>query len=330
MMRVATLIGVVLVLAAPAARADDRKDQARRDVAAGLAAQGAGHYDEAIALYKRAYEAIPHPELLFNLGQACRLKGDAEAALGYYRRYLAAEPNGRAAGDAQRWIDALGKRPVPGPAEPAHRAGEPRKPEAVPHPAAGPAEPAHRAGEPRKPEAVPRPGAAGTASAAGTVESPSAEPPREPAPVPSASPAGAAPAPDGSATANLAVTSAPTDAGRSHDQPYTWITAAGGGAVLAGGLVFGGLARSKRNAATAICGSDRVCDTAADTQRANALLAQSRTRGTASTVLVAIGAAGLATSGVLWWLGRRGDAAQTAIAPVAGPGTVGLALGGAF
>src|SRR5947208_2041524 len=36
----------------------------------------------------------------------------------------------------------------------------------------------------------------------------------------------------------------------------TWITGVGGGAALIGGLVFGSLARSKLNAATAICGAD--------------------------------------------------------------------------
>src|ERR1044071_6487168 len=109
-MRLPKLIVVLLLLGSLAARADDLKDQARRDVSAGIAAQSGGHYDEAIALYKKAYAAIPHPEILFNLGQADRLEGDAETALDYYRRYLAAEPNGRAAGDANRWVTELGKR----------------------------------------------------------------------------------------------------------------------------------------------------------------------------------------------------------------------------
>src|SRR5262245_57508804 len=109
-MRLPKLIVVLLLLGSLAARADDLKDQARRDVSAGMTAQTAGHYDEAIALYKKAYAAIPHPEILFNLGQAYRLKGDAETALDYYRRYLAAEPSGRAAGDANRWVTELGKQ----------------------------------------------------------------------------------------------------------------------------------------------------------------------------------------------------------------------------
>src|SRR5262249_4158138 len=86
------------------------KDQAKRDVKAGLAAQAAGKYDDAIALYKKAYDAVPHPELLFDLGQAYRLKGDFESALVYYRRYLAVAPNGRGAKDAIKWVAQLDKK----------------------------------------------------------------------------------------------------------------------------------------------------------------------------------------------------------------------------
>jgi len=104
-----TLVVAAIAAAAAPAHGDPVKDQAKRDVSAGLAAQGAGHYDEAIALYNKAYEAVPHPEILFDLGQAYRLKGDAETALGYYRRYLAVEPKGRVAADAKRWMAELEK-----------------------------------------------------------------------------------------------------------------------------------------------------------------------------------------------------------------------------
>jgi hypothetical protein len=111
---------------------------------------------------------------------------------------------------------------------------------------------------------------------------------------------------------------------------YTWVAAGAGGASLIGGLVFGGLARSKRNDAIKICGTDRQCDSASDLTRANDLLAQSRTRGTVSTVLVITGASGLVISGALWLSGRRDEASRMAVAPVVSRDAVGLAFGTLF
>lgn len=263
-MKTMVLVMVCLGLAGGRASADDLKALAKREVNAGLAAQNAGHYDTAIAHYKNAYEAVPHPELLFNLGQAYRLKGDPDTALGYYRRYLAVEPNGRVARDANRWVRELEKQI-------AQRASEPSAPVA-----------------PRTAPVAPTP-----------AEPHDAEP------------------------------SAP----RSPLRTYAVITAASGGGLVIGGLVFGALARSKRNAADDLCGSDRSCDLETDRSRANRLLSQSRLRGNISTVAITIGAASLVTSGVLWWLDRksaRDSASRTAIAPIVAPDHVGVAVGASF
>lgn len=104
--------------------ADDVRDQARELVAAGLAAQERGELAAAIEKYQQAYELIPHPELLFNLGQAHRLKGEAAAAVSFYRRYLAAAPNGRAANEATKWVAQLEGR---GGSEKARASREDRK-----------------------------------------------------------------------------------------------------------------------------------------------------------------------------------------------------------
>jgi tetratricopeptide (TPR) repeat protein len=62
----------------------------------GLRQFGAGSYDKAIELLKAAYDQAPVPTLLYDLGQAYRLRGDCAQALGAYQRFLATGPTGRA------------------------------------------------------------------------------------------------------------------------------------------------------------------------------------------------------------------------------------------
>jgi hypothetical protein len=113
----------------------------------------------------------------------------------------------------------------------------------------------------------------------------------------------------------------------------TIVTAAGGGTFLIGGLVVGVLARNKLNDAEKIC-PDKMCAKQEDLADANRLLAASRTRGNISTGLVAVGAAGLVASAILWWTGRHDEdaapAPHTAIAPVASPSMTGLVVTGSF
>jgi tetratricopeptide (TPR) repeat protein len=90
-----------------AAQASELKATAKQYVTDGLKAQEAGRYDEAISLYNKAYELVPHPELLFNLGQAHRLKGEKAIALNYYQKYLAVDSRGRGAREAGQWITQI-------------------------------------------------------------------------------------------------------------------------------------------------------------------------------------------------------------------------------
>jgi tetratricopeptide (TPR) repeat protein len=312
---------VLVVLAASPARADPLTDQAKRDVAAGLAAQSAGRYDEAIALYKKAFDAVPHPEIAFDLGQAYRLKGDADTALGYYRRYLAVAPNGRVARDARHWVAELGKQI----AENKRKQG-PTAVDANPWEPSASA-PAIAPGPTARPGQGP-PGAPASGTAISTA--PAAD---RGAPVPAGTPqpAGAASARPATAVTGSATPAAtPDPAASARRLTYTWIAAGAGAGAVIGGLVFGGLARSKLNEAIQICGSDRRCDSSEDLARASALHAQSRTRGTVSTVLVVVGVAGLGTSAALWWTGRRAEAPRTAVAPVVSPDGVGAAIAGVF
>ena len=55
----------------------------------------AGEYDQAIHRLRQSYLEAPLPALLYDLGQAFRLKGDCAEALAFYRRFLATNPDGK-------------------------------------------------------------------------------------------------------------------------------------------------------------------------------------------------------------------------------------------
>ena len=73
-----------------------------------------------------------------------------------------------------------------------------------------------------------------------------------------------------------------------------WIVSGAGGAVLATGLAFGAVARSKWHDALEMCDDDRVCSA-----QGHALAEDARTAGNVATILVGIGAAAAVTGAVL-------------------------------
>lgn len=101
------------------------KQEAKRLVDEGIAAQNAKDYDKAIDLYKRAFALVPHPILLFNVGQAHRLAGRPDQAVPFYERYLAADPNGSEAVAARAALAAI---KAAAPAGGAPRAGAETRP----------------------------------------------------------------------------------------------------------------------------------------------------------------------------------------------------------
>jgi tetratricopeptide (TPR) repeat protein len=103
----AVLVAWLLLTTASPAVADGARDRARKHFAEARRLQEAGDYDMAIAEYQRAHEIAPHPELSFNIGQCHRLKGDKRGAIAAYERYLAEEPDGRAAAEAAAHVAAL-------------------------------------------------------------------------------------------------------------------------------------------------------------------------------------------------------------------------------
>jgi len=88
---VATLVLALLLGFTARAYADDVA-KARDHYKRGSTLYYLQRYLEAAAEYERAFELRDDPSLLFNIGQAYRLGGDGQKAIGAYRSYLAREP----------------------------------------------------------------------------------------------------------------------------------------------------------------------------------------------------------------------------------------------
>lgn len=86
------ILGITIVLAASAARADD-KAQAKALYDEGLRHYNIAEYTQAIDDWKQSYLLSKKPLLLFNIAQAYRLSGDCKQAMTFYDNYTNAEPN---------------------------------------------------------------------------------------------------------------------------------------------------------------------------------------------------------------------------------------------
>src|SRR5690349_21282804 len=196
-------IGAVGAVAAPAdalaqtAPSADKKQAAKQFVDAGLAAQSAGDYDKAIALYSKAYELVPHPTLIFNLAQAHRLAGHIEQSLALYRRYLAEDPRGPHATTARELVSEIEGRKADDArkADAARKANEAHGPDGARKPdAAARTDEAHKPDAARKPNEAHGPdGARKPDAAARNDEARKPDPARKPNEAPDA----AASKPDG-------------------------------------------------------------------------------------------------------------------------------------
>ncbi len=83
-------IGLVLTLSAGT---DSQTAAAKRLAARGTKEYAAGKYEEAARDLLAAFQLLPAPTLLFNLGQCERAQGHLEQAISFYRSYLDAAPN---------------------------------------------------------------------------------------------------------------------------------------------------------------------------------------------------------------------------------------------
>src|SRR5215212_6637047 len=90
------------------AQVDPQKKAAAKKLADDAQAQfDAQNYDKAIELYRKAFELIPHPQLMFNIAQAHRLAGRPDRAAPIYERYLQLDPDGPDAGAARAHLATI-------------------------------------------------------------------------------------------------------------------------------------------------------------------------------------------------------------------------------
>ncbi len=87
------LLGAVVFSAGTAAA--DERTEARAHFKRGMGAIADGHYDAGIEELKKAYDILPHPNVLYNIARAYVDVGDLENAVTYYRRYLEGNPKDR-------------------------------------------------------------------------------------------------------------------------------------------------------------------------------------------------------------------------------------------
>ncbi len=105
------LLVVLSVFRAAPARADDR-DDAKREFAAGQAADKAKDWQGALEHYLAAYDKLPHPFALYNIGNDYEQLGNLREAAHYYQRYVEASPDSADRERVTRLLGELRLRPA--------------------------------------------------------------------------------------------------------------------------------------------------------------------------------------------------------------------------
>lgn len=99
--------------------AAERERLARALYEEGLTHYNLHEYDAAIAAFKGSYRLSRAPELLFDIAQEYRLKGDCPEALRFYRTYLREDVRSPKRARVEAWIAEMERCDRPPPAPPA-------------------------------------------------------------------------------------------------------------------------------------------------------------------------------------------------------------------
>ncbi len=90
----ALFAGALVMLLGGVAEADVRTE-ARRHFRQGMALIADGNVDSGVAELQQAYEILPHPNVLYNIGRAYAESGRYQEAIEYFERYLESDPPDR-------------------------------------------------------------------------------------------------------------------------------------------------------------------------------------------------------------------------------------------
>jgi outer membrane receptor protein involved in Fe transport len=90
--RLLPLLVLTGLLALPSVARADRRAEARRHYRLAMQRIDQGRPMEAVALLEEAYDALPHPDVLYNIAQIYVDQGMPQEALPYFRRYLESGP----------------------------------------------------------------------------------------------------------------------------------------------------------------------------------------------------------------------------------------------
>ena len=91
-LRVATWVAACGVLVIGSVASADERTDARREFRSGMQAIAEGRFDDGVELLERAYDILPHPNVLYNIGLAHMYAGRSEQALQYFERYRETAP----------------------------------------------------------------------------------------------------------------------------------------------------------------------------------------------------------------------------------------------
>jgi len=161
MMRFLSIAIAVLWLGAASALAQPSPQAvttAQELYAKATTAYNLGRFDEAVTLFSKAYEALPHPDFLYNIAQSYRLAKNCKQALYFYKRFLSTKDQDTDAplpqkkrDEVERFIteltECVAKQDSTASAPPDTLAKPPAAPAAVTTGAGGQATPASTAGK---------------------------------------------------------------------------------------------------------------------------------------------------------------------------------------
>ena len=85
----------------------DAKQKASEHFERGRSAYNFGNYDVAIREYQAAFDLTGSPELMFNIAQTYRTKGDKKLALDFYKKYIELDPTGDGVVSARSHMEGI-------------------------------------------------------------------------------------------------------------------------------------------------------------------------------------------------------------------------------